>query len=814
MPCRGIAVLLSLLTVGSLAAQRADPNSQRPVRITGVVVDARGEPIEGAAVHVVLPVREAPLPRPVEPVAEWIAHPDSTTDREGRFACEVPFASSLDITARDCVALRVGIEWRAVDPVENALELTPVVLLPGTTHVGTVRDQEGNPVPDAQVLANSALVGSWSLGNVRQVPWTAARTDARGRFRLPHACRSAVRIEVRADGHFPVLLSGVGEGTPLNIELRAGGHLGGRVVDAEGRPVVGQRVDIRYEASTAGSHQSMQTDADGRFRASRLAPGRWRAAGIDPETGTEFVGPIADGPREDVVLAPIGSEASAVAVETLELRVRAAGSNEPIEGARIGLRSSVGGKVPDYRTIGVPSNYGPWGKRACPTTDAEGRVRLPLPASGEMRRNSKIAVRAAGYEAWFADFDLEAEGPVLTVELQVEAVATGRVVDAEGDPIAGAEVFWLRRSSRRSSTGLSTPQPHAVRTDADGRYRLDGLPRSEVEILCAHPGYVSGPAVVLDSTETRALTADFTLHRGRSVALRLGEVRRPNGLVASLRIGSDSSALPDDQQGQVQANAYPVLRFDDDGMARALGMPHGKGVGQLQWIAALPSPYVLSCPAPPIPTGGDATVDVPAGSFLTGRLNGKLSTDGLPLQRFAVVAAAGGASSSGARIRVPVDAGGRFALQLLPGNYELSLVDLETGLAVFELDEPQEVIADRAVELQLAPVFAPVTLRLVPEAGPDAARALGDVELYRHLDGEARHRMVGTISARDQDSFDLLLIPGTYQLRMQNGAGALTAGGAWMVQRLEGPRFDVVGAGGQEVVFRVPPPTPNEEIDR
>ncbi len=55
----------------------------------------------------------------------------------------------------------------------------------------------------------------------------------------------------------------------------------------------------------------------------------------------------------------------------------------------------------------------------------------------------------------------------------------GRVVDAQGRPVADAAVFHAGNAARRVET----------RTDAQGRFRLGGLPEGQSPVLVSHPGF-------------------------------------------------------------------------------------------------------------------------------------------------------------------------------------------------------------------------------------------------------------------------------------------------------------------------------------
>ena len=84
----------------------------------------------------------------------------------------------------------------------------------------------------------------------------------------------------------------------------------------------------------------------------------------------------------------------------------------------------------------------------------------------------------------------------------------GHVVDQQGRPVADATVFH---------TGNATPRTE-VKTDAQGHFRLDGLPEGKPPIFVTHPAYHFHGQLVDASAKSREPTADDQTSARRSNA--------------------------------------------------------------------------------------------------------------------------------------------------------------------------------------------------------------------------------------------------------------------------------------------------------
>lgn len=140
-------------------------------------------------------------------------------------------------------------------------------------------------------------------------------------------------------------------------------------------------------------------------------------------------------------------------------------------------------------------------------TDDAGRFRFARVAPGPMRL--EIAPDRAPGPKWL-DAPLAA-GQTFVHDVQLERGVrlVGRVVGDDGAPVAGARI------------GEGWTLFRAVKTDADGRYALDGLDSTgRTEVHCVADGFVA-QAVDRPEPDGDAITLDFRLARGTAVAGRI-----------------------------------------------------------------------------------------------------------------------------------------------------------------------------------------------------------------------------------------------------------------------------------------------------
>jgi hypothetical protein len=261
-------------------------------------------------------------------------------------------------------------------------------------------------------------------------------------------------------------------------------------------------------------------------------------------------------------------------------RVMAEGGNTPIAGARIMLLPAAGPGVP----LGVPLQA---------VTDKDGRFAFERIAPGDYY----VDVRKAGY---VSTSDPNNPPPTITVatgqsldnvvfRLQKGGAITGRVVDANGEPVAEASIVAMRRLSspvagdrrlpapvqggqRINDIGrLPVPVQGGQLTNDIGEFRVFGLAPGEYFIAAMAGGFspIGGPNVAPAPVNTAGTRAAMTYYPGTTDPNAAGAILITPGaevgnIVFTLQTvpAFDISGIVVDEAGSPIAHAMVVLMGD------------------------------------------------------------------------------------------------------------------------------------------------------------------------------------------------------------------------------------------------------------
>ena len=223
-------------------------------KIGGVVINDRGDPIGDVTLRIHCWLS------PAEPRVLIRDH-EVRTSADGRWACDlIPAGATwvaFSVRHPDYVQLDYSTN---TDESGNALEryrrLEGVnVLSKGISVWGRVVTGMGEPVHGAEVQ-----VGPFSDGYTRPI----ATTDENGMFRFTTE-RDDLAVMVRADHFSPQMLRLPHDQieSPIDVSLKPGGLIQGRVFDGAGGPIGGAELRVMW----AGSSQDwrIRTDGDGVF---------------------------------------------------------------------------------------------------------------------------------------------------------------------------------------------------------------------------------------------------------------------------------------------------------------------------------------------------------------------------------------------------------------------------------------------------------------------------------------------------------------------------------------------------------------------
>lgn len=366
----------------------------------------------------------------------------TASDARGRFALRGPEDEG------QAAILKIGGRRRPALHAQAWVGLPLVVVLPpGGSLRGRVLDAAGRGIP-AQVLARG---GDWAEE-------TAAGED--GSFRFESAPEGLIDLLAR-----PAPRSGairgqseaivrVGQASEVTFRCPAGQTLRGRIASAGGGAAAGAQLLVWPEVGSARDARRATCGPDGTFELQGLTPGELL---VCARLGGESEGPTR-------VLVPLGADP-----DPLELRLQA--NAQPLgRVADAAGRGLAGASL----TLSAP------GARFEATSDAQGDFSFPPTPSGDYQ----IVVRKAGYVSLRDQVRFLPGGPRLWVELLEGASLRGRVLDPSGAPVPDARVEAL------------VPEVEPVRSDAAGRFALQGLPPGGVRVRAQAEGYGAGVADV------------------------------------------------------------------------------------------------------------------------------------------------------------------------------------------------------------------------------------------------------------------------------------------------------------------------------
>lgn len=418
--------------------------------VRGVVLDARGEPVEGAMLRV-----------EVRAGNDTSSSMGESSDAQGRFELHASGAGEMTIHAERAGHLagkagpfelseggeRAGVELRLAD---------------GLSIRGVVRWPDGKPAEEAAVSLVLHGTQRW-YGGADSAP--SVRSGADGTFEFKGLVEGAYALGARArseraEGEPRAWWNGRVESVDAGardvvILLAAGSTITGRVVDDLGMAVRGcrvrlkpsQTVEVGRRAVSARSHGE-----DGAFELESVPDGEYVLV-AELRAGVESAGVLCSMPRDagrsfDLVLPRPANVAGRV--------VDVDGS--PAAGARVEIRRKGTERYQAARTA---------------TSASDGAFRLEDVAAGA---HVLVATREGRVESAEHELDVVPGRDVAEVALALRrgGIVEGRVLDRDDRSIAGRRVV---------AGGFGPYGQLEAATDANGEFRITDVPPGRIEVM-------------------------------------------------------------------------------------------------------------------------------------------------------------------------------------------------------------------------------------------------------------------------------------------------------------------------------------------
>ena len=510
--------------------------------ISGRVVDPVGRPVVGADVEcqpalqrrgpIVFRIRDDPL--------EWaIADFRTRTDDAGAFQLR-----QLPSGNRRLIVRHPDWAPSTLDRVASGSRGLTIRMARGGEIRGKVHGPDGEPIPDAEVMAYSTEESF--LGATRRNA-VVDRTDESGTYHLAWVPAGTVEIAVQPAGYSKWVSDDliVEEGESVadfDIELAAPVNVTGRVVNARGEPVEAATVWVSSRTENVSSRS--ESDADGRFSNDELQPGSDYRLRVDHREYLSFSGDPFD-ISETVDLGTI-ELLEGLSIEGRIVTV----DQQPVKTASIDVFQRAGDGRSSVRENEHADADGEFAILGLP--DGEYEVRVTSPGFG--RRTSE-SVR----------LDHKTKAPFVVVLLGEGSSYRGRVVDDLGAPVPGARV----------EAGYPQGLFSATYADSTGRFTFRGLVEGHVHVplRAVYGGLSSSSELVMPDTPV-----DLVLERRGDIVGRVSDAEAGEA-ITSFRVYLDTRSGAHYGEGTVFRDASGSFTLTDVASGKYVLAVHAASYG-------------------------------------------------------------------------------------------------------------------------------------------------------------------------------------------------------------------------------------------
>ena len=425
--------------------------------VEGEVVDQRGYPVAGARIWI-----------------SYTGHTNwgtevATSRADGSFFVR-SISSSMHMAAKAVNHAASDLYTLKGEP-GTTVPVRLVLNGDGGEMVVTVLDERGEPVPRAKVMVGAEYAGYTLLDDGStglSTPPCLGFTDEDGVFHASSLLPGKTRVAIRAPAFIPLeeeIVVTPGSPAIVDLVLRRGATLSGRVLDPDGLPITGAQVvvgDFRDFLSI-----KVFSGDRGSYRLTGLPPGDVEVYSQRPGRGKASTRITVEEPGQSLSWDP-------VLTQDLEIRGRVVDENgTPLEGFLLLIEEETRGTGRRKATQQRLTTDSSGGFSQGELSDLSYRITVHE-AEGSLPCGSLEGVRPGAGEA-----EIRVERQALS-----SAYLQGRVLDAQGRIYPGAKVICFSNLGGYRVAFAAKDGTYRVGPVPGGRYRIEVQAPGHASVAC------------------------------------------------------------------------------------------------------------------------------------------------------------------------------------------------------------------------------------------------------------------------------------------------------------------------------------------